>query len=394
MKKIILLIVLLQSTIISICQNAGIGTAQPQAALDITSTTKGILLPRLTGTQMNNIANPANSLLVFNSTTNSYWYYKTSTGWVNLSLAMPLNETASTSAAALKITNNNTQTNGLLLYSDAANGNAVFGQSATTYPGVQGYNTSTGISVYGENSGTGHGVHARGKNLTGLFADIPAGTGNAATFKNNNANGTALEVEGNMAITGGNTDPNFGYVLTAVSSDGTSVWKPQPTTHQKVAFEARGMAGSGANVMYGNFTSYKYHPANIIYNPGSDFKTISQSPSSTFVVPKAGLYEFKAMITFPFVPINYMSLDIKRERNGLTESLGYEHFEYGKSILPAGENIYLKNKTSVSVSTTAKLLPGDKIWVELAYSKDDESISTFDTGNEYHYFSGIMLWED
>ena len=51
----------------------GIGTTNPNStsALDITSTTQGMLLPRMTTDQRNAIISPANGLLVFNTTTNT-----------------------------------------------------------------------------------------------------------------------------------------------------------------------------------------------------------------------------------------------------------------------------------------------------------------------------------
>ncbi len=50
----------------------GSNTLDPSAILSLNSTTKGLLLPRLTSTERNNIVNPATGLLVYNTTTNSY----------------------------------------------------------------------------------------------------------------------------------------------------------------------------------------------------------------------------------------------------------------------------------------------------------------------------------
>src|SRR5688500_12304578 len=65
--------------------NMGIGTTTPHAsaALDVTSTTKGVLIPRMTTTQRNAIATPQTGLLVFDITTNSFWFRGTSS-WVEL----------------------------------------------------------------------------------------------------------------------------------------------------------------------------------------------------------------------------------------------------------------------------------------------------------------------
>jgi len=64
----------------------GIGTATPAASaqLDVSSTTKGLLPPRMTIIQRDAIINPAEGLIIFNTTTNSI-EYKTSLGWISLS---------------------------------------------------------------------------------------------------------------------------------------------------------------------------------------------------------------------------------------------------------------------------------------------------------------------
>lgn len=55
----------------------GIGTANPdsKAALDISSTTKGMLIPRMTTTQRNAITSPTNGLMIYNTTTNQFNFY-------------------------------------------------------------------------------------------------------------------------------------------------------------------------------------------------------------------------------------------------------------------------------------------------------------------------------
>ncbi len=49
------------------------------AMLDVKSTDKGMLVPRMTTAQRTAISNPANGLLVFDSTTGSFWFYSSST---------------------------------------------------------------------------------------------------------------------------------------------------------------------------------------------------------------------------------------------------------------------------------------------------------------------------
>ena len=55
----------------------------PSAMLDISSTDKGILIPRMDSTHRQAILNPAAGLMVYDSTTHSFWYYANAT-WNNL----------------------------------------------------------------------------------------------------------------------------------------------------------------------------------------------------------------------------------------------------------------------------------------------------------------------
>ena len=73
--KIVLKCFLIQIVLllpISIYAQVGIGTTTPDAssALDVSSTSKGLLMPRLTTTERNNISLPATGLMIFNTTLN------------------------------------------------------------------------------------------------------------------------------------------------------------------------------------------------------------------------------------------------------------------------------------------------------------------------------------
>jgi len=63
----------------------GIGTASPNTSskLDIVSTTKGVLFPRMTTTQQNAIGSPVNGLQVYNTSTSGIGMYVIN-GWTNL----------------------------------------------------------------------------------------------------------------------------------------------------------------------------------------------------------------------------------------------------------------------------------------------------------------------
>lgn len=74
--------------LITIIGNAqiGIGTTVPDATaiLDITSTAKGILAPRMTTAQRTAITTPAQGLLVYDTDLKSFYYFSSPSGWLPL----------------------------------------------------------------------------------------------------------------------------------------------------------------------------------------------------------------------------------------------------------------------------------------------------------------------
>ncbi len=85
MKKGILFFLFLFLIVSCIAQNVGIGTNSPAASaqLEVSSTTKGFLPPRMTTVQRDAMVTPADGLVIFNITTNSI-QLKISSGWVSL----------------------------------------------------------------------------------------------------------------------------------------------------------------------------------------------------------------------------------------------------------------------------------------------------------------------
>lgn len=71
MKRIIICLLSLAQCYLLTAQGVGIGTTTPSssAALHINSTTKGLLIPRMSTTQRNDIPSPAEGLLIYNLTT-------------------------------------------------------------------------------------------------------------------------------------------------------------------------------------------------------------------------------------------------------------------------------------------------------------------------------------
>ncbi len=106
---IALSICLLQS-LVTRAQNVGInatGAAPDSSAmLDIVSTDKGLLIPRMDSISRMNILAPAKGLMVFDSTYNSFWYYN-GTAWQSIAKGLDQQD-ISRSADSLYLTNNPT----------------------------------------------------------------------------------------------------------------------------------------------------------------------------------------------------------------------------------------------------------------------------------------------
>ena len=66
--------------------NVGIGTSSPSASaiLDVSSTSKGILIPRMTASQKNGISSPTTGLLIFQTDAPSDFYHYNGSSWISL----------------------------------------------------------------------------------------------------------------------------------------------------------------------------------------------------------------------------------------------------------------------------------------------------------------------
>ena len=80
----------MMATFFANAQNVEIGTTSPNASalLDVSSTTKGFLPPRMTTTQRDAIATPSQGLMIFNTTTQSLEIF-TAYGWYGIQLQSP-----------------------------------------------------------------------------------------------------------------------------------------------------------------------------------------------------------------------------------------------------------------------------------------------------------------
>ena len=88
LKRLIIALFLMTAYVQVTQAQIGVGTNTPDAssALDVSANNKGILIPRINVTQRNAILSPANGLLIFNTSNNTFEVYKTSCAcWVTIS---------------------------------------------------------------------------------------------------------------------------------------------------------------------------------------------------------------------------------------------------------------------------------------------------------------------
>jgi hypothetical protein len=79
-------------------------SASASACLDIVSTTKGALLPRMTTTQQNNISTPAQGLTIYNTTANQLSTYN-GTGWIQGTITLIESQVLGSNVATVTFSN-------------------------------------------------------------------------------------------------------------------------------------------------------------------------------------------------------------------------------------------------------------------------------------------------
>lgn len=123
----------------------GIGTLSPNASslLDITSTSKGVLIPRMTKTQRDAIASPATGLLIYQTNSSPGFYYYTGAQWTPIAAKGANTKLSNLSAAGTAINRDLTPaTNGAV---DLGSKTKRWGGTFSQY--VDAVNNSTDIST-------------------------------------------------------------------------------------------------------------------------------------------------------------------------------------------------------------------------------------------------------
>ncbi len=222
-------------TLITHSQGVGIGHGpvipHPSAMLDIQSTGRGVLIPRVSTTQRLAIQAPASGLLVFDSTTASFWYYANTWRQINTApgneevFTLPYQGSAPSGSPTFGITNtlNGFAGPAILGRSLAGSGlaagvSAIWGDHEAG-SGVTG-TSKTGNGVYGI-SQTGHGVYG-----------ISATNEKAGIYGLNQASGSGILGETNAG--------GIGVMGKSLSPEGVAGWfRTESNTNTKNALNVQ-----------------------------------------------------------------------------------------------------------------------------------------------------------
>lgn len=377
MKNFILLFLVNFNLLALSAQNAvGIGTFTPSssALLDISSTSKGMLTPRMTTVQRNAIVSPAKGLLVYDTDLNGLYHFN-GTAWAALggtggTISLPYSGSGSYVSDAFNIVNSGAGS----AITATALGNSVGAIEGTTSAITGGY------GLLGTSSTTGSfgvgGVNANGTAVYGFSA----GTGTA--LRGVSSNGYGLLVSGNLRFTGGNTNPTEGAVLTSTDASGNAVWKPT-----KIAFSASN--ATNESVPYN--VSRKVEFSTLQHNFGGGYSlytgTVSAN-SSVFTAPVTGLYNFSAgfQIRLSSVVTNIDLAHIELYKNGTLVA----------DARSTPQNSSVHSTAYPNVQRDIYLQAGDRVWVAVRQLNDDGLAGTcVQYGGELiSWFNGHLVFAE
>lgn len=217
----------------TLAQNVAINTsgAAPAASamLDISSTNSGLLIPRMTSAQRTAIATPATGLKVYDTSTNTFWWFDgtvwveqlgSGNGWMTTGNAITTTGIfGSTSNQSIRILSNNTERMRLL------NTGELVINSITPFSGdlLSAYSTGTQFPINAYVSGTGSvsaGTFSNTSTATngvGVLGSIVGGSGIAAV------RGNAGTTSGSGVLGVGQSSVGFGLRGVNLNASGTAM---------------------------------------------------------------------------------------------------------------------------------------------------------------------------
>jgi hypothetical protein len=173
-------------TTVSIQAQVGIGTSSPAATsvLDLTSTTKGMLVPRMTATEKSAISSPATGLLIYQTDGTTGFYYYTGSAWIGLPNSGLLSKVEGTNFTGSLLVGH--ATTGTLTTAEYNTGIGLGALQAVT---TGDYNTASGYQTLKSNTDGGSNTAiGRQAMLSNLSGSVNTGVGTLALNKNIDGN--------------------------------------------------------------------------------------------------------------------------------------------------------------------------------------------------------------
>jgi hypothetical protein len=304
--------------------------------LDISSSNKGLLIPRITlQSYLDNttVPNPATGLMIYNTNAalpgGAGFYYNKGTpaspNWESLmSLALPFYGATTTNGAAFNVEN---------------------------YSGVV-----TSSAIKGNGGGSGRGVEGTATSGTGVYAK--SNTGNA------------LEVSGKLKIAGNGQTPLQGKVLTT-DDLGNATWQGA------VAFSAVGIKYGNHVMPEGGPYKLRFHAK--AYDLGYDYTGPDVANHSTFIAPVNGIYHFDVQVKWNLLSGSY---------SGFSELILWATIG-GVQTKLSMIDIDLEYNAHLRVSVDAKLAAGTEVYATISQSSGDNL--TLNYANSGCYFNGHLV---
>ena len=241
MKNLIIILLLMLIHLITFAQSVAINEtglpAEPTSLLDISSTTKGLLIPRMRTIERVAIVSPAEGLFVYDIDTHTFWY-STNSIWKEIlktgdgGFTLPYDGVGTDPNKLFSITNTSAATNTTIygrrlggsglglglsnaIWGDNLDGNGVAGTSDSN-SGVAGF-SNTGIGTSGV-SLSGPGLYANSVTGFGISCISQLNFGLAST-----SNG--VDKPGVLGVNGNNTGAGYGVIgLIENTTGGAGVW--------------------------------------------------------------------------------------------------------------------------------------------------------------------------
>jgi hypothetical protein len=236
----------------------GLGISLPNASsiLDMTSTTKGVLVPRMTSAQRTAIVTPATGLLVFDITGNIFYYWD-GTQWVALQGSLGWSITGNSNTLASTNFLGTTNTQALVIKTNSieamrvlsTNQNVGIGQTLPASKLAVNGNTVIGAG-YSNIGAPLNGLIVQGHTSVGNFAPLAADVFSSYSYSGENATAGYAAGSGFAAYFQNNSTGTVGRFLKTLGAAGSAlqVHTNSPSNNANVLEIATNGTGNALNI--------------------------------------------------------------------------------------------------------------------------------------------------